>query len=49
MIEPYGGRLVAREVSDAERARRDAELGDLLSGTPPIDQAYGGEKIGIGG
>ncbi len=48
MIEPYGGRLVARELSDADRVRREAELGHLLTVSPPIDQLYDAEKIGIG-
>jgi len=48
MIEPYGGRLIAREVAEPERARRDAELGDLLTVRPAIDQLYDAEKIGIG-
>ncbi|MCI4365040.1 MAG: sulfate adenylyltransferase [Thermoplasmata archaeon] len=48
MIEPYGGRLVDRLVSDAERDRRDGELRDLPHVTPLIDQLYDAEKIGIG-
>lgn len=48
MIEPYGGRLIARELSESEGARRDAERPDLLTVSPPIDQLYDAEKIGIG-
>jgi sulfate adenylyltransferase len=48
MVEPYGGRLVVRELSEPDRARRDAERKDLLTVTPPIDQLYDAEKIGIG-
>jgi len=48
MVDPYGGRLVDRQVSDPERDRRDAELRHLPTVTPPIDQLYDMEKIGIG-
>ncbi|MFI5413946.1 MAG: sulfate adenylyltransferase, partial [Candidatus Lutacidiplasmatales archaeon] len=48
MIEPYGGRLVDREISEPERERRDSELKDLPHVVPPIDQLYDAEKIGIG-
>jgi sulfate adenylyltransferase len=48
MVEPYGGRLVDREVSETERARRDAEGRDLPTVAPPVDQLYDTEKIGIG-
>jgi sulfate adenylyltransferase len=48
MIEPYGGRLVQRELSATDAARRDAELADLLTVPAPIDQLYDAEKIGIG-
>jgi sulfate adenylyltransferase len=48
MIAPYGGRLIARELSGPDRARRDAELGDLLTVRTPIDQLYDAEKIGFG-
>jgi len=46
--EPHGGRLVDRLRSETERARREAEVGDLLRITPFIDQVYDAEKIGIG-
>ncbi len=48
MIDPYGGRLVERELPEAARARRDAERGHLVTVHPPIDQLYDAEKIGIG-
>jgi sulfate adenylyltransferase len=48
MVDPYGGRLVDRQVSDAELARRDSERRDLPTVTPLIDQLYDAEKIGIG-
>jgi len=48
MVEPYGGHLVDRQVSDAERDRRDGELRDLPTVRPLIDQLYDAEKIGIG-
>ena len=48
MVEPYGGRLVARELSEAARSNRDAELRDLVTITPSIDQLYDAEKIAIG-
>ncbi len=48
MIEPYGGRLVDRQVGESERARRDAEAKDLPRVTPFIDQLYDVEKLGIG-
>jgi sulfate adenylyltransferase len=48
MIEPYGGRLVARELGEAERARREGEGKDLVTVEPPIDQLYDAEKIAIG-
>ncbi|MCI4343676.1 MAG: sulfate adenylyltransferase [Thermoplasmata archaeon] len=48
MVEPYGGRLVDRQVSDSERDRRDGELRDLPTVHPLIDQLYDAEKIGIG-
>jgi len=46
--EPHGGRLVDRMLSQADRARREAEVGDLLTISPFIDQVYDAEKIGIG-
>jgi sulfate adenylyltransferase len=45
---PHGGRLVDRSVSDAVRARRDAELRDVAKVRPFVDQQYDAEKIGIG-
>jgi sulfate adenylyltransferase len=48
MIDPYGGHLVDRVASDAERERRDAERKDLPTLSPPIDQLYDAEKIAIG-
>jgi sulfate adenylyltransferase len=45
---PHGGRLVNRVLSDRERARREAELGDLPQLVPFVDQIYDTEKIGIG-
>jgi sulfate adenylyltransferase len=48
MVEPYGGRLIDRQVSAAERDRRDGEMKDLPTVRPLIDQLYDAEKIGIG-
>ncbi len=48
MIEPYGGRLVHRVLSEPERARREAEAQDLIRVAPPIDQLYDAEKLAIG-
>ncbi|MGI0070847.1 MAG: sulfate adenylyltransferase [Thermoplasmata archaeon] len=48
MIEPYGGHLVARELSEPERDRREAEFRDLVTVTTPVDQLYDAEKIAIG-
>ncbi|HTW55479.1 MAG TPA: sulfate adenylyltransferase [Thermoplasmata archaeon] len=45
---PHGGRLVDRTLPAAERARRTAELADLPSVTPFVDQLYDAEKIAIG-
>jgi len=46
--DPHGGRLIDRELSPAEQARRDAELNDLPHLSAHIDQIYDAEKIGIG-
>ena len=46
--DAHGGRLVDRVLGDAERHRREAELGDLPALTPGTDQLYDLEKIGIG-
>ncbi len=46
--EPHGGRLVGRIASDAERARRDAELAALPKVEPFIDQLYDAEKLALG-
>lgn len=46
--EPHGGRLVNREVSVAERAKREAEAKDLPKIAPFVDQVYDAEKIGLG-
>jgi sulfate adenylyltransferase len=48
MVDPYGGRLIDRQVSEAERERRDGEVRDLPRVSPHIDQLYDAEKIGIG-
>jgi sulfate adenylyltransferase len=48
MVDPYGGRLVDREVPVAERDRRDAEAKALPRVAAPIDQLYDAEKIAIG-
>ncbi|HTP54682.1 MAG TPA: sulfate adenylyltransferase [Thermoplasmata archaeon] len=45
---PHGGPLVHRLATDTERERRDAELRDLPTVTPFIDQLYDADKIGIG-
>ena len=45
---PHGGRLVTRVVSEETRARRDAELRDVVKVRPFVDQLYDAEKIGIG-
>ncbi len=45
---PHGGRLIDRQVSPSERARRDSEIRDLLKISPFIDQVYDAEKIGVG-
>jgi sulfate adenylyltransferase len=45
---PHGGRLVDRSVSDGTRARRDAELRDVVKVRPFVDQLYDAEKIGTG-
>ena len=46
--DPHGGRLTGRRASDAERARRDAELRDLPKVAPFVDQLYDADKLGIG-
>jgi sulfate adenylyltransferase len=48
MIAPYGGHLIDRVASEAERARRDGERKDLSLVRPPIDQLYDAEKIATG-
>jgi len=45
---PHGGRLVNRLVAAPERARREAELHDMITVQAPVDQVYDAEKIGIG-
>ncbi|HKV90189.1 MAG TPA: sulfate adenylyltransferase [Thermoplasmata archaeon] len=47
-IAPHGGRLVERELSEPERARRDAELAELPQLRPSLDDLYDVEKIGVG-
>lgn len=46
--EPYGGRLVSRVYSDAERARRESELRELPKLYPFVDQLYDIEKLATG-
>jgi sulfate adenylyltransferase len=49
MLPPaYGGRLVDRQLSPTERARRESEGADLLRIRPEVDFVYDAEKIGIG-
>jgi sulfate adenylyltransferase len=48
MIAAHGGRLIDRQVSDAERARRESELKDLPKLRPFVDDVYDAEKIGTG-
>ena len=49
MLPPaYGGRLVRRELSPNERARRLSEIGELPTLRPEVDFLYDAEKIGIG-
>jgi len=48
MVEPYGGRLVDRQVSETERQRRQSERRDLPTVVPFTDQLCDAEKIGIG-
>ncbi|HTS33832.1 MAG TPA: sulfate adenylyltransferase [Thermoplasmata archaeon] len=48
MIDPYGGRLVQRELTEPARDRRDGERAQLVTVHPAIDQLYDAEKIGIG-
>jgi len=45
---PHGGRLVERQLSDADRTRRKSELAVLPTITPALDQLYDLEKIGVG-
>ena len=45
---PHGGRLVHRELSEADRARRDAELADLPKLRPAIDDLYDVQQIAVG-
>jgi sulfate adenylyltransferase len=45
---PHGGPLVHRLATDAVREKRDAELRDLPTVAPFIDQLYDADKIGIG-
>lgn len=47
-IPPHGGRLVRRELSDTDRARREAEVDDLPKLRPFIDEVYDAEKIAVG-
>lgn len=46
--KPHGGRLIDRQLPEAERTRRLAELDDLPQLMPFVDQVYDTEKIGIG-
>jgi sulfate adenylyltransferase len=48
MIAPHGGRLVHRELSPAAAARRDAEVRDLLTVRPFVDDLYDAVQIGVG-
>jgi sulfate adenylyltransferase len=45
---PHGGPLVDRLATDAVREKRDAELRDLPTVAPFVDQLYDADKIGIG-
>ncbi|MCI4358376.1 MAG: sulfate adenylyltransferase [Thermoplasmata archaeon] len=45
---PHGGRLVSRLLSDPDRARREAELDDMMRLHPGVDAIYDAEKIGLG-
>jgi sulfate adenylyltransferase len=47
-LPPHGGRMVRRELSEADRARRDAELADLPKLRPFVDEVYDAEKIAVG-
>jgi sulfate adenylyltransferase len=47
-IRAHGGRLVQRQLSEPERARRESELKDLPKLRPFIDDLYDAEKIAIG-
>jgi len=46
--QPHGGRLVHRLRPKNELPRREAELPDLITIRPFVDQVYDAEKIGIG-
>ena len=49
MIPPaHGGRLVERQLSATDRARREGELRDLPKLHPSIDEVFDAEKIAIG-
>jgi len=48
-VPAHGGRLVHRELSEADRARRDSELAALPKIRPAIDDLYDVQQIAVGG
>jgi sulfate adenylyltransferase len=46
---PHGGRLINRELSEADRTRRAAEVAHLPKLHPSIDDLYDVQQLGIGG